>query len=135
MIASAPPVQLEELFFPVQEVRANPEYDPNGNLSDTQVDRSINVWALDEAADRYGVTLEIAIDKETSVNPPYFFALHAYATMRADPRLDAATRQSSVRADGQTILLGAARERLLDLTARGPWGRFLLGTTSSADDL
>ncbi len=128
MTDHALPLQLDEMFFPVQEVRANPEHDPNGLRTDTQVNQSVNAFAIDEAAGRYGVTLEISTNRETSVNPPYFFVLHAYAAMRVDPPLDAATRQSMVHANGQTILVGAARERLLDLSARGPWGRFLLGT-------
>lgn len=122
------PVQLDEVFFPVQEVRANPEHDPSGPPTDTQVNQSVDAWAIDEAAGLYNVTLEISTDRETSVNPPYFFVLQAFAAMRADPRLDAETRQSMVHAHGQSILVGAARERLLDLSARGPWGRFLLGT-------
>lgn len=128
MTDNALALQLDELFFPVQEVRANPEHDPNGLRTDTQVNQSVNAFAIDEAAGRYGVTLEISTNRETSVNPPYFFVLHAYAAMRADPQLDVATRQFMVQANGQTILVGAARERLLDLSSRGPWGRALLGT-------
>ena len=37
------PLQLDEVFFPVQEVRANPEHDPTGDRTGTRIKQVFNV--------------------------------------------------------------------------------------------
>lgn len=122
------PLQLEELFFPLQEVRANPEHNPADERFGTNVDQMLHIHEIDVAEGRFGISLELNSNEETSVNPPYFFRLHAYAIVTVSPQIDPATQQSILQTNGQLILVGAARERLLDLTSRAPWGRFLLNT-------
>jgi hypothetical protein len=80
------------------------------------------------ATGRFGISLELNSNDETSINPPYMFRLHAYAIVTVSPQIDPATQQFILQTNGQLILVGAARERLLVLTCIAPWGRFLLNT-------
>lgn len=123
-----PPLQLEDIFFPIQEVRALAEHDPQGELRGTHILQTIEFQELDLATGRYGVVLEMAMDEEKSLNPPYSFRLQAFASFVINPEIDPVSAQALVQANGVMILVGAMRERLLELTSRAPWGRFLLNT-------
>jgi hypothetical protein len=123
-----PPLQLEDIFFPLQEVRALAEHDPQGELRGTHIIQSIEFQVLDAAAGRYGVVLDMTIDEEKSHNPPYCFRLQAFASFFISPEIDPISAQALVQTNGVMILIGAMRERLLELTSRAPWGRFLLNT-------
>src|SRR3990167_9221296 len=50
-------LQLEELFFPVQEVRANPEHDTQCDRTGTNLRQSFNLQAVEGQAGLYGVEL------------------------------------------------------------------------------
>lgn len=121
------PLRLEELFFPVQEVRANPEYDPQGERIGTNLKHSFNTQPVEGQPGLYGVEMLIECDRETSSNPPYFFQLQVYALFRAEGNIDPTAMQGLIVSTGFSVLVGAARERLLDLTSRAPWGRFTMG--------
>lgn len=121
------PLRLEELFFPIQEVRANSEHDPQGDRGATNLKQSFNVQPIDAQPGVYGVELIVECDRETSRNPPYFFQLQVYGIMRIDGLLDPAASLALVTSTGFSVLVGAARERLLELTSRAPWGRFMMG--------
>ncbi len=123
-----PLLQLEDIFFPIQEVRAVAEHDPAGELRGTQINQTIEFQVLDVAQQRYGVVLEISIDEEKSVNPPYNFKLQAFASFYVESSLDPVSAQALLQTNGVMILIGAVRERLLELTSRAPWGRFMLNT-------
>ena len=122
------PLQLEDLFFPIQEVRANPEHDIKGAPVHTHINQAVHVHTLDAGAGRFGVQITLSTAPDQSVNPPYFFTLDGFAVVVVDQQLDPVTAQALVHANGQMIVLGAMRERLLDLTSRAPWGRFMLST-------
>lgn len=121
------PLRLEELFFPVQEVRANPDHDPQGEQIGTNLKHSFNTQPVEGQAGLYGVELVVECDRETSRNPPYFFQLQAYALFRAAGNIDPTAMQGLIVSTGFSVLVGAIRERLLDLTSRAPWGRFTMG--------
>jgi len=121
------PLRLEELFFPIQEVRANAEHDPQGERSGTNLKQSFSIQAIDGPPGTFGVDLVVECDREASVNPPYFFQLQVYAIMRLEAALDPAAAHALVATTGFSVVVGAARERLLELTSRAPWGRFMMG--------
>ncbi len=121
------PLQLEEIFFPVQQVHANPEHDPTGDRTGTKILNTFNVQQIEGQSGVWGAELVIECDRETSVNPPYFFKLQAFAMVRADNSLDNAGAQALATTITFSALVGAARERLMDLTSRAPWGRFMMG--------
>jgi len=121
------PLQLDEVFFPVQEVRANPEHDPTGDRTGTRIKHVFNVQLVEGQPGVWGAELLIECDRDESLNPPYFFNLQAFAMVRVDQQLDLATAQSLATTTCFSVLIGATRERLLELTSRAPWGRFMMG--------
>lgn len=123
------PLRLEELFFPIQEVRANPEHNPQGERSGTNLKQSFNIQAIDGQPGTFGVEMVVECDRETSVNPPYFFQLQVYAIMRLEAVLEPAAAHGLVASTGFSVVVGAARERLIELTSRAPWGRFMMGVS------
>lgn len=121
------PLQLDEVFFPVQEVRANPEHDPTGDRTGTRIKQVFNVQPIEGQVGLWGAELLIECDRDQSLNPPYFFNLQTFAMVRLDQQFDQATALSLVTTTCFSVLVGAARERLLELTSRAPWGRFMMG--------
>lgn len=116
-------LRLEELFFPVQEVCANPEHDLKGERSGTNLRHSFNVQSIEGKQGLFGVDFMIECDRDSSKNPPYFFQLQVYALLRTDAPSDL---MAAVASAAFSVVVGAARERLLELTSRAPWGRFMM---------
>jgi hypothetical protein len=120
-------LRLEELFFPVQEVHANPEHDIKGERVGTSLKHVFGVQPIENQPGLFGAELMVECDRESSRNPPYFFQLRAYALIRVEHGVDVAASQQIATTTGFSVLVGAARERLLELTSRAPWGRFVMG--------
>jgi len=114
-------LRLEELFFPVQEVRANPEHDLQGERSGTNLKHSFGIQPIEGQPGLFGVDLVLECDRDTSKNPPYFFQLQVFALLRTET-----PNEAMVASAAFSVVVGAARERLLELTARAPWGRFMM---------
>jgi preprotein translocase subunit SecB len=128
-MATSPP-QLDRYFFPYQEVRANPEHDANENWSGTKVKANVNCFPVDEGVNTFAVELVVSSDDESSENPPYFFNIQVFGYLVVESEIELATAQRIAEATGTTVLVGAIREHLASLTARGPWGTFLLPVLS-----
>jgi preprotein translocase subunit SecB len=123
--------RLEQLFYPIQEVRAIPSHDPQGNLNGTAVSVNANTTPLEGRKGAHAVDVIVTSDESKSENAPYSFRIHAFATFvmevaEADPSL-AATAVF-------TMLVGAIRERLASLTSRGPWAVFQLQPVTFKQD-
>lgn len=126
-MADKPTLRLETYFFPHQEVRANPDYDPNGNRSGSQVSLAIKHGRIEGRENAIACELMAQLDKDASENPPYFFRVDAFAIVAVDSgALDSQIEQAAVDA-GVRILVGAVREHLASMTGRGPWGPFFWG--------
>ncbi len=127
-MSSAPsPFRLEELYFPVQELRALPGHDAAGERQGTNITLSQGVKPVDDAGRAYWYTLSVVSNDATSVNAPYGFHVEAAALFRCT----AATPNSPdlvpvLLALAQPVVLGAVRERIAEMSSRAPWGRFLV---------
>jgi len=120
-------VRLEELFFPLQEIRALPQHDPNGSRTGTQLKITHGVQPMEGTERAYWFTAGIETDDENSTNQPYSFRVEAYAVLRVtEASLDSSAELALVAQTAIPIVLGAARERIAELSSRGPWGRFLV---------
>jgi hypothetical protein len=117
-------LQLENYFFAHQEVRANPAHDPKGNRKGSRVDLSYVVSPIDLGLGAYGIEVTVSLNEAESENPPYFFRISAFARVSVQPATSVSTELVAV--NSLNILIGAIRERLATLTARGPWGPFFL---------
>jgi hypothetical protein len=119
-------LQLEELFFPMQDVRANPEHNQQGERAGTRLHVAHQLAPIDGKPGRYALNITVRSDNVNSRNAPYDFAIEGYAVISMLASGDKATEPAAVLAAGLPAVTGAIRERLAELTARAPWGRFLL---------
>lgn len=120
-------LQLERYFFPHQEVIANPEHNPAGVHDGSKVTSLMGTAPIVGRPNAYVVEVTLSLDEGASVNPPYFFTLHAFSIWTTADGTDPEATPAVVATTGVSILIGAIREHLATLTARGPWGPFIFG--------
>jgi preprotein translocase subunit SecB len=114
------PLQLERYFFPVQRVEANPDHNPNEPI-DIKSKVDFNIGEVPEQKGLYAVELTLNSTVE-SINPSYTYTIVGFALLRAsDQTLPESDLKAAAASLGTNLLVGVARERLNDLTARGPW--------------
>lgn len=127
---SQTPLRLETYFFPKVQIEAIPEYVPQDALSEQDVDVTVNVGLLGNEKEPTRFQLMLKIDKITakSGSLPYRVSLEAVAIMTIDPGLKHPDIKRLVQVNGSSMLYSAARELVLMVTGRGPWGSFQLPT-------
>jgi len=129
-----PSLQLERSFFTQVEIEADPKH----VLGQGQVEVT-TTQALGPAAEKgslWVVELDLSVaGKERSSAPPYRIHLHSVGTF-SFPRTAMADVEKAhlLAVTGVSILYSQAREYILMLTARGPWGPFQLPTVSFIDN-
>lgn len=114
------PLQLKSYFFTHQEVVANPDHieDPESKHQfDYRFQTHIN--KIDD--DEYGVQLAVSLDRESNDNPAYFFTLSVFAIVQIQAKLDESQADVLIKASCVPVLIGVIRERLSEMTSRGPW--------------
>jgi hypothetical protein len=127
-VENTPQLQLEELLFPLQEVRSNQSHDPAGDRAGTQLVFDQQLQRMEDQPGRYVLMVSVKTNNETSKNPPYQFAIEAYAVLVVKGAADQAAEQLVITSNGFPMIMGAIRERLAQMTARAPWGRFLVNS-------
>jgi hypothetical protein len=125
-VENTPQLQLEELLFPLQEVRSNQSHDPAGDRAGTQLEFGQQLQKMEDQPGRYILMVSVKTNNETSKNPPYQFAIEAYAVLNVTGAADQAAEQAVITSNGFPMIMGAIRERIAHLTSRSPWGRFLV---------
>lgn len=119
------PLQLERYFFPVQKVEANPTHDPN-LPSENKSKLDVNVGKVEEQVGAYAVELTLSSSVD-SINGSYTYTIMAFALLRATDNTVPDSELSGAAANfGASILVGVVRERLAELTSRGPWPTVIL---------
>ena len=133
---AGPPLQLEESFFDTVGVEVCPEYVPDsgGRPQQHGVEIHLNLATLDDDPGVWRVTLDLSDKDVEGETPRYRFRLRIIGFFRwvggERPEQDIA---QIVAANGASILYSSAREYLLMLTSRTPWGQVNLPTMSFAD--
>lgn len=133
---TGPPLQLEESFFDTVSVEVVPEYVPDGEGRPQQhgVEVRLNLATLDDNPGVWRVTLDLTDKDVEAETPRYHFRLRIVGFFRwvggERPGQEVA---QIVAANGASILYSSAREYLLMLTSRTPWGQINLPTMSFAD--
>lgn len=120
------PWQLEDLSFSHQEVRANPAHDPKQDQKGSPFHIEANELTINDRKNAIAVQVSIKVDETHDSNAAYFVVLTAFAVLLTDQEMTEQLRHQGL-STGLNILIGAMRERLATLTARGPWGVSLLG--------
>jgi len=121
------PVILEKYFYPNQEIRALLNYDKNGDKQNNSTHISRTADAVGSEKGKYALQLDLTLDIDKSVNPPYEVHLTIVGIFRVkNTALDELEMRKQVFDSGTDLLIGALRERLVMLTHSGPWGAFYL---------
>lgn len=115
------PLQLNNYFFTHQEVIANPEH-KQGKKHESKMHFDVNaVVSKINEGDSFSLEVTTAINNETSINPSYFIKISAFGIIDVTQDLDPEEIESLLKTSGSQILIGAIRERIVELTSRGPW--------------
>jgi preprotein translocase subunit SecB len=131
-----PPLQLEESFFDVVSLEAASEYVPDAQAEPHRhgVEAQLALATVDAHPGVWRVTLDIRHKEVAGEAPRYRFRLRVvgfFAWAGYDTPAPELARLVAV--NGASILYSSAREYLLLLTSRGPWGQLSLPTMSFAD--
>ena len=121
-------LQIEEILYPTLEVRTNGSYNPQGEQGGTLVKFGRKVEKVQGRPGKYGLIVSMASDNEKSRNATYSFVIDAYAlvSLGGAPIEGEEATMTFLMQNGMPLVMGALRERLADVTARMPYGRFLI---------
>ena len=117
------PLQLDEYFFPHVKVSADPE------ALGTEVSAKCDFGVKVDGEGSYQVSLVISSSSESEKKrTPYSIELVAIGFFSVSPEWDNPVKLLKI--NGASILYAAAREFIITITSRGPWGAIMLPTTS-----
>lgn len=129
-------LQIEDVMYPTLEVRTNNQHSPEGERAGTLLKFGREVRKLDNRPGKYALMVSVSSDNEQSRNPPYRFAVDAYAVVSiGGEALEGEAAEKFILTNGLPIMMGAVRERLAEATARAPWGRFLINAIPLPESL
>lgn len=130
MPASAP-LRLERYFYPHVVCKANLNYNPQGrnSVSRLRIDAQTTTSRHVEDPRRWQLILDLKTSRSgTSI--PYHFELKVVGFFEVAPDFPMEKAEELVRVTGSSILYSGAREFILGITSRGPWGSVSLPTMS-----
>ena len=135
-----PPVQLEESYYDVVSLEASPDYVPDPQAqpvgpTEHEAQVKLELATVDADPGVWRVSLDIRHKEADGETPRYRFRLRVVGFFRwsgGGETPDAEVAQL-VAVNGASILYSSAREFLLLLTSRMPWGQLSLPTLSFAD--
>lgn len=124
------PVTVVNYFFTEQSVYAVKTFDPNDDSTELKSSTDVVIGEIQGTEEkRFYCEVTVSSDEE-SVNPSYNYHLKAYGVFKVDKEdfviKDHIGPGGVCHNTAVVMLLGAIRERLVDLTARGPWGAVTL---------
>lgn len=128
------PLQLKQILFTKLSVEAaqNPEnvadfWAPEFDFSNTPITTRLELAAREDQTENptdfklvLRLTMGIADDSRDKV--PYIIDVCAHAYFQLDPSFQAENRQTLVRINGASMMLGAIREQILIMTSRSVFG-------------
>lgn len=129
---SQTPLRLETYFFPKIQIEANPDYSPKDAPAEHDVQLGVNIGLLgsEQEPTRFQLMLDIEKISIKVGSLPYRISLEAVAIISVDPAFKHPDIKKLVRVNGASMLYSAARELILMVTGRGPWGSFQLPTVN-----
>jgi|MTBAKSStandDraft_2_1061841.scaffolds.fasta_scaffold18845_6 preprotein translocase subunit SecB len=124
---------LHSYHFPVVQVIANPKKPKKSDINN--IDYKISVGLSEEKQEKvYQVSVEIISipepesEEHKKSKNAYDIHLVVWGNFSVSPKW--AEPEKLVRINGASILYSAAREFLITITSRGPWGAITLPTIS-----
>lgn len=131
-----PPLQLEESYFDVVSLEAAPEYVPDAEARPRRhgVEMQLGLATVDDSPGVWRVSLDIRHKDVVEEAPRYRFRLRVVGFFRWSTEGQPEDQVAQIVAvNGASILYSSAREYLLMITSRAPWGQLSLPTMSFAD--
>lgn len=128
-----PQLQLERSFFTRVEIAADPQHTPGRFGLEVKTAQTIGSTSQDGSHWIVEISISVA-GKEGMPVAPYRINLHCVGTFAfSDATISDVEKERLLAVTGASILYSQAREYLLMLTARGPWGPLQLPTVSFID--
>lgn len=122
------PIEIISYFFPAVTVAADPLFDPEAERVEPEVKVKVGVDRNKEN-DSYQVALDISFESESEENSyPYSVSLIAIGIFKVDPNFSDPDKLLGIT--GASIIYSAAREFIITITSRGPWGPVMLPSIS-----
>lgn len=129
----APPIRLLEQHYDGISVKAVQGHRP-GEGPGWKLQTTISLRQNPDQDRIWAVLLEITLGQEEDRPAiPYEIAAHATGTFEVHPGVPAEEMAKLIAINGTSILYSGLRDFIATITARGPWGPFLLPTVSFAD--
>jgi len=120
---------LERYFYPKISIQADPKYSPSGTPLLAEIGVNTQFKKVSEAERKWAVTIRIRTSaKEYPV--PYKIDLSAVGYFRIAPNYPEAEMEKLIRIGGPTVLYSSARELILTISSRGPWGPVFIPSMS-----
>ncbi len=129
----APPIRLLDQHYDRVSVEAAPDHVP-GEGPGWELRTTVTLRQNPENERTWVVFLEITLGQEDGKpRVPYELQARAVGAFETHPKLAAEDAAKLVAVTGTSILYSGLRDFLATITARGPWGPFLLPTVSFRD--
>lgn len=128
---SISPVQLKHHFFPRIQLQAIP-----GGKRENQpmINREVAYEPLPNKPKDWQIELKVKLESAEKINPfIYELDVHVIGIFELVAELPPEQGQQLIVVNGLSILYGAVREMVVNLTARSPFGAVLLPTISFTD--
>lgn len=125
------PLQLERSFFTKLHIDVNQEYRTEQNKTENaevEIAVGLNVAQHNTDPHRYQIRLTIDGIEGKEAPTPYNISLQIVGYFVVDNEFEHNHIAKLVEINGASILYSAAREQVLNVTGRGPWGAFQLPT-------
>lgn len=124
------PLVVEKHFFTKVVVEANPDFHPEKlEGQEIQLHTKVQGGHRSDNLRRWRLTLTVSTETSEEKQLPYKLNLECVGFFSVSPEVDEKKIPFLVHANGAAILYSSAREFLLMITGRGPWGGFYLPTT------
>ena len=131
---SPTPLRLEHYFFSRIQSEANPEFvKGEGDAPEQEdVEVGVRIVVLQHESDLNRYQLTLTVDKVTAKEGvlPYQLDFQVVGLFSVDPDFKHDNIDKLVQVNGASMLYTAAREHVLMVTGRGPWGPFQLPTVN-----
>ena len=124
---AAHPISLEQTFFTRNIVIAMPDYVPTESGAPPSIVNNIDVKELENRPGMWFASMRTVVNDIESNEYPYKIDMECHATLRADESLSPAEAKRGITITAHSVLYGAIREQVAWLTARQPYGGFMLG--------
>jgi preprotein translocase subunit SecB len=125
-----PPLQLKQYFFPRIHCEADPNFKGRSSKEENQLEvkvQSNQAHKKDNVRD-WRVILDIQVSSDKSA--PYKLDLQVTGLFEVASGYSEDKINDLIRITGTSILYSGAREFILGITSRGPWGPLQLPTLS-----